>query len=338
MSNPFPEAKQAAVDRALMAAFGTAEIDGAQPVTGGLSGAGVWRIRVGGIAYLLRITNTRDALRDPARGFACMRTAAAAFLAPRVCYADATDGVAISDFIQPLALAEYRGVGHGLVTELAQAVRMLHETSAFPPLVDYLDGLDGLIDQHRQSNFLDPAATVELFARYAELSGEYRTRSKDLVSSHNDLNPGNVIYDGRRLWLVDWEAAFLADRYVDLATVANWFTGDAAGGEALLRTYFGRAPEADEVARFQIMRLVNHVFAGVIFLNVTAAERPGVRLDDRSLVGPRLEALRQRLRAGEFDMMAWGNRVTYGKARLAAALEELRSPACKEALDRIAND
>lgn len=338
MSNPFPEANQTAVARALMAAFGTAELDGAQPVSGGLSGAGVWRIRVGGIAYLLRITNTRDALRDPARSFACLRTAAAAFLAPRVRYADATDGVAISDFIEPCSMAEYPGASHGLVKELAQAVRVLHETSAFPPLVDYLEGLDDLIDQHRQSDVLDPPTTAELFARYAELRAGYRTRPEDLVSSHNDLNPGNVIYDGRRLWLVDWEAAFLADRYVDLATLANWFTGDAAGVAALLTTYFGRAPEADEMARFHLMRLVNHVFTGVIFLNVSAAERPGVRLDDRSLAGPSLDGLRQRLRAGEFDMMAWDNRVTYGKARLAAALEGLRSPACGEALAQIAAD
>ncbi len=338
MSNLFPKAKQAAVERALMAAFGTAELEGSQPLSGGLSGAGVWRIRVGGIDYLLRMTHTRDALSDPARGFACMRTAAAACLAPAVRYADVADGVAISDFIQPLALSEYPGSGPGLVTELARTVRRLHETPAFPPLVDYLEGLDGLIDPQFRSNLLDPAATVELFTRYSELRAEYRTRQDDLVSGHNDLNPGNIIYDGQRLWLVDWEAAFLADRYVDLATVANWFTSEAAAGEMLLTTYFGRAPQAHEVARFQLMRLVNHIFVGVIFLNVTAAEQPGLRLDDRSLAGPSLEQLRQRLRAGEFDMMMWDNRVTYGKARLSAALENLQSPACADALARIADD
>ena len=63
-----------------MAAFGTTELGGAQPLSGGLSGAGLWRIRVGGIAYVLKIEETRDVIRDPARTYACMRTAAAAFL------------------------------------------------------------------------------------------------------------------------------------------------------------------------------------------------------------------------------------------------------------------
>src|ERR1022692_2472698 len=33
------------------------------------------------------------------------------------------------------------------------------------------------------------------------------------VSSHNDLTPENSLFDGDRGWLVDWEAAFLNDRY-----------------------------------------------------------------------------------------------------------------------------
>jgi aminoglycoside phosphotransferase (APT) family kinase protein len=332
MQNPFPEARRAAVERALLAAFGTSELDGAQTVGGGLSGAGVWRIRVGGINYLLRIENGRDKLRDPVRGYACMRTAADAFLAPRVRYADPTDGVSISEFVQPRSLAmDYPGSGSALIVDLAQKVRLLHETPPFPTLIDYLDGLDELIFEHRRLDILEPAATQELFARYGELRASYQTRACDLVSSHNDLNPGNVIYDGQRLWLVDFEAAFLADRFVDLATIANWFTGDAASADTLLQTYFGRAPEPQERARFDLMRLVNHVFCGVIFLNVTCAERPD-GLEDRTLTGPRLAQLRARLGAGGFDMMAWENRVTYGKARLAEALQGLRDPACNEAM------
>jgi aminoglycoside phosphotransferase len=334
MSCPLPEAKRPAIDRALMATFGTSELDGAaQPVSGGLSGAGVWRIRVGGIAYLLRIESARDEFRDPVRHYECLRTAAANFLAPRVRYAEPADGVAIVDFIAPHSLAQdYPGAGHALVIELARAIRVLHETPPFPPLVDYLDGMDNLLALHRGLDILEPEATAELFERYGKLRARYRTVPGDLVSSHNDLNPGNILYDGQRLWLVDWEAAFRADRYVDLATAGNWFTGDAGGEEALLTTYFGRAPDAEEGARFHLMRLVNHLFIGAIFLNVAMTERPGARLDDRTLAGPSLEALRQRLKAGEFDMMAWDNRIIYGKARLAAALEGLRDTACAAAL------
>jgi hypothetical protein len=318
-----------------MAAFGTAELDGAVALSGGLSGAGLWRIRVGGIAYVLKIEEGQHAVTDPARAYVCMRTAAAAFLAPRVRYADPADGVAIIEHVTPVSLGEYPHAGHALIVELAQAARLLHETPAFPPLSDYLDGVGGLIDQFRALDILEPAATEELFARFADLRGAYRTRPADLVSSHNDLNPGNVVYDGTRLWLVDWDAAFLADRYVDLATLANWFTRDVAGEAALLATYFGRAPQPAEQARFDLMRLVNHLFAGVIFLNTALGERPDARLADRTLAGPGLSDLHERLRTGRFAILEWENRVTYGKARLAEALAGVQAPRFAAAMGQV---
>ncbi len=333
MSCAIPENLRPAVERGLLAAFGTTELDAIAPLSGGLSGAAVFRIRVGGIAYALRLTMSRDALRDPARGFACMTTAAQACLAPTVRYACAEDGVAITDLVTQQPLADYPGDGGPLIVELAQAVRLLHETPAFPPLTDYMAGMEDLIALHRASGILDPASTAELFERYAGLARAYRTAPGDLVSSHNDINPGNVIYDGRRLWLIDWEAAFLADRYVDLATTANWLARDAAQEELLLTTYFGGPPGAEQRARFEVMKVVNHVFVGVIFLNTAAAERPGVQPTDATLAGPPLARLRQRLGSGEADFARWDDRVAYGKARLAHALDVLRAPAFARALD-----
>ncbi len=336
MSNTIPEALRPAVDRGLMAAFGTSELDSATPLSGGLSGAGLWRIRVGGIPYVLKIEAGQHAVADPARSYICMRIAAQAFLAPRVRYAEPADGVAIIEHVAPVQLHEYPAAGHALIVELAQSARLLHQTPAFPPQCDYLDGVSDLIDRFRALDILEAGATDELFARFADLRGAYRTRQEDLVSSHNDLNPGNIVYDGQRLWLVDWDAAFLADRYVDLATLAGWFTRDAAGEEKLLATYFGRPPALRERARFEVMRRVNHLFTGVIFLITAATERPGARIADRMLAGPGLSDLHTQLRTGQFAMLEWENRVTYGKARLAAALEGLRAPEFAAALAQLA--
>ncbi|MGZ3376183.1 MAG: phosphotransferase [Phenylobacterium sp.] len=337
MTSPFQERHRDAIDRGLMAAFGTTELDSAMPLSGGLSGAGLWRIRVGGIPYVLKIEAGQHAVIDPARSYACMRIAAAAYLAPRVRYADPADGVAIMDHVTPVPLQDYPGAGHALVVELAQCARLLHQAPAFPPLGDYLGGLNDMVGQLRALQLLEASATDELFSRFADLRGAWRRRDGDLVSSHNDMNPGNIVYDGQRLWLVDWDAAFLADRYVDLATLANWFTRDAAGETALLSTYFGRPPQPEERARFEVMRLVNHIFTGVIFLATAAAERPGLRLDDRTLAGPGLADLHQRLRTGRFSILEFDNRVTYGKARLAAALLGLQSPEFAEALAQMAD-
>jgi hypothetical protein len=84
------------------------------------------------------------------------------------------------------------------------------------------------------------------------------------------------------------------------------------------------------------MRQVSHLFYGMMFLNGAAVERPGVALTDRTLAGPSLGSLREGLGAGAFSLQAWESRITYGKARLAAALDGLRSPACATALELVA--
>lgn len=325
--------RRAAVARALTRTFGVAEPDSESRLSGGLSGAGVYRIRVGGIAYVLRVETPQNAFGDLRRAYACLRMAAQAALTPTVRYACAEDGVAILDFVEPRSLAiDYPGDGGPLVVELAQTVRALHQTPAFPPLVDYLEGMEALIARHRASRLLDPAVTAPVLDLYAGLAAGYRTRPEDLVSSHNDLNPANIVYDGRRLWFIDWEAAFLADRYVDLATLANWFASDPAREDLLLRTYFNAPPTDEQHARLYLMRQVNHVFYGMVMLNGAADERPEARLPDADLSGPSMDEIGGRLRLGDFDMAAWENRIAYAKARLRAARDGLQGPAFEAAM------
>ena len=233
MPTSIPEPRREAVNRALTGAFGTTVLDAVAPISGGLSGAGLYRIRVGGIAYVLRIEPPAHAFGDPARGFACMRTAAEAFLAPRVRYADPVDGVAIMDLVAQRSLAlDYPGDGKPLIVELAQAVRLLHETPPFPPLVDYMAGMQMVIGQQLQSGLLDPSVFHELMELYAGLTAVYRTAASDRVSSHNDLNPGNVLFDGTRLWLVDWEYGGFGTPLFDLA---NLFQDCGAVGDRQMR-------------------------------------------------------------------------------------------------------
>lgn len=329
---PIPETRRPAVDRALLAAFGTTTLDAIAPLSGGLSGALIYRIRVGGIAYLLRIEGSRDAFRDPGRWYACMRIAAEAVIAPRVRYADPADGVAIMEFIVERSLSQdFLGSRDDLITEAAQILRALHQAPAFPPLVDYMEGMEAILGEHRSTGLLEPAATAPLLDRWAALKSAYRTDPADLVSSHNDLNPRNVLYDGRRLWFVDWESSFLADRYVDLATLANFMTSGAAEADLLLGVYLGQAPDDRQRARLHVMRQVNHLFYGLIMLNAVAGQRPGVAAPG-GLAAPDLAEIHQGLGAGTYVLDGWEGQVTYGKSRLGAALAGMSTPAFDQAV------
>jgi thiamine kinase-like enzyme len=76
----------------------------------------------------------------------------------------------------------------------------------------------------------------------------------DIAFCHNDLLAGNLIDDGKRLWLIDWDYAGFNSPLFDLANLAsnNGFT--PALEQRLLALYFGHPADADLFARFRAMR------------------------------------------------------------------------------------
>ena len=307
-----------AVARALRATFATDVVDAETRLTGGLSGAGSWRIRVGGIPYALRVDTARDAVRDPVRAQACQRIAADALLTPRLRHADPEGGVTIVEWIEVRPLSDFPGGGAALLDELARTVRLLHETPAFPPLMDYADALDGLVRGLLARPLLAPANRERMAVLWDDLAAAGRAAGVETVSSHNDLNPRNILSDGRRLWLVDWESAFAADRYVDLAAVANLFTPSPEAVDRMLSVYFGAPPTDRQRARLALARRVSHLFYAVMFLTLAAEERPDARLAPDVACRP-LDQFHAALGEGRPLLETWQGRLEYGLARLAAA-------------------
>ena len=63
-----------------------------------------------------------------------------------------------------------------------------------------------------------------------------------IIFGHNDLLPANILDDGQRLWLIDYEYAGFSTALFDLAGVASNADMTAAQSDALLHSYFGTAP------------------------------------------------------------------------------------------------
>jgi thiamine kinase-like enzyme len=75
-----------------------------------------------------------------------------------------------------------------------------------------------------------------------------------IVFGHHDLLPGNVMDDGERLWLIDWEYGGFGTAMFDLANLsANGAFGEAED-EALLDAYFEGKVSVDLRRSFQAMK------------------------------------------------------------------------------------
>ncbi len=260
-----PEEKKSAVANALNVAFGTSEIEDIRQLTAGLSTALIFRIVVKGKAYLLRVITRTDAMADPTHYYSCMEPAAEAGLAPKVWYAGIEDRISITDFIEPnpfpIELARIK---------MPSLLKDLHALPPFPHTVKYIDFVDGIVQKFRESKILPERMTEDLFDQYARISKIYPRTGPDMVACHNDLKPENIIYDGERPWLVDWEAAFLNDRYSDLSIVKNFVVKNDDEEKEFLRNYFGTEPTDYQLARLFLMQQVVNMAYFVFFLNITA--------------------------------------------------------------------
>src|SRR5882757_2245331 len=130
-----------------------------------------------------------------------------------------------------------------------------------------------------------------------------------MVSSHNDLfKPDNVLFDGARVWLVDWEAAFLNDRYFDLAVVANLIVNDEAEERAYLERYFGQPPDEYQLARFFLMRQLVHMFYTMGYLFLSSLAGPV----DQPAKLPDFKDFKRRMWAGEVSLTDKDTKIAYG--------------------------
>ena len=191
-------------------------------------------------SLLLRIETARDPFRNPHRSYVCLRTAAIAGIAPAVHVADPDAGIVVMDFIHQRPITEHPGGAVGVLRELGELVAQLQATATFPPLLDdFAALLDQMLAMIEGAGVFAPGVLAPVHDGFERICAAYPWDRDAQVSSHNDVNPFNVLFDGDRLWLIDWEIAFRNDPFADVACVANNFADPVAPG--LGRRARGRA-------------------------------------------------------------------------------------------------
>lgn len=332
LTQVIPASKIDAVQKALQSAFPGRSVDDITVLAGGLSSALVYRIVADGTPYVLRLVMQVSPFNDPARQYACMQIAANGGIAPPVIYANADDAVSITGFIDAQPIADHFTTPFERAAAMAALARSIHALPPFPKLVSYLDGIDMFIENVKGFGLLPESATAEHFALYAEIQRAYPRHDPDAVSSHNDLNPNNILFDGNRFWVIDWEAAFLSDRYVDLATIGRTMPSDAALEDHFLRAYFGDALDEYKRARYFLMQQVCHVFYSLAFMAMVAGRGSAGTPVDPSMETPRLAEFHRLIGSGTLSLGDPETQLTYAKVSLNEALHNMRTPRFAESI------
>lgn len=325
-----PKNKLDDVKRALQSTFGATTYDDIKELTTGLSNALVLRIVVQGKPYLLKIART-DALSDPTLYYyTCMKSAAEAGIAPKVWYAGVADGISITDFVElkPFPLLEAK-------IKMADVLCKLHSLSPFSKTIHSLDTTNRFAQKFWEANILPENLTEMLFRSLERITRVYPRNKADLVPSHNDLKPENILYDGNKVWLSDWEAAFTNDKYSDLSIVANFVMIKEDDEAEFLNRYFGRNATEYEFTRFYLMRQIMHMSYFTVFMVIVAAT--GKHIDLNAIGKNDFRGFHNRMWAGEIDLAYDELKMEYALVHLEQLHRNLQTKRFEGALNIVSN-
>jgi thiamine kinase-like enzyme len=303
------------------------------PVTGGASGALIYRVEENGRRYLLRMEGARRSpLRNPHQ-YACMRIASDAGIAPSLHHVDAEAGVALMDFVSVRPFEEFPGGRIALARAAGELVARLQAAPAFPQFVEYFDALERLLRYLRSANLFAPGLLDPHLDGFSRIRAALPPSAVQ-VSAHNDPNPRNMLFDGRRLWLVDWETAYRNDPLVDIAILLDQLETTPETEDALLAAWCGRQPDAGLRARLLLVRAATRLYyAGLVLASFAAVprERP-----DSDISAPTPGEFRRAVEEGRLAPASRETLYTLGKMQLAGFLAALAAPGFAEALAEVA--
>jgi thiamine kinase-like enzyme len=255
------QAELAAALAALEPELGRAE---SEPVAldGGITNRN-FRLTIGGRDVVVRLPGKDTELlgidREAER--AATEAAAAVGVGPEVVAFRTEPLCLVTQFITGRQLDAPEVRGHA--GEIAAALRAFH---GGPPLRSRFDAF-AIVDAYHATAVAHgapvPPAFPGLVARARDIRAALTHPEHAPVPCHNDLLTANLLHDGERVRIVDWEYAGVGDRFFDLGnlSVNNAFAED--DDERLLAAYFGAPCTRRRFAALRLMRIMSDFREGM---------------------------------------------------------------------------
>jgi Ser/Thr protein kinase RdoA (MazF antagonist) len=284
----------------------------------GLSGAEVYDVATDSGDFVVRIL-VGSGREHWHRRITLLRLVADAGISPPLAWVDEGARATISpkitgQFAGALADPEARPRA---IASVVDALARLHRlrADAFGPADPVATARMLWYDQVAKPGFPAWASpAVALIDRAATLLDDDPRR----VPSHGDMNPTNVLWDGMRVWLVDWDASGLTHPYYDLAVLAMFLRLDDAVALDLLARQEGTRITSEQAETFRALRRLGAILCGTMFMRL-AGELASVvprHLDET----PTLLQFYARLRTGELALRTSRGQALFGAAMLKEAI------------------
>jgi aminoglycoside phosphotransferase (APT) family kinase protein len=292
------------------------------PIAMGFSGAAVYRVDAAGRSFVLKLARADETDVDWRRALQIQRTAADAGLTPAIIHVDESRRAVLTAFVVdrvfPARYFDPR-THTTAVGELGRTVRRIHALP-IPAEASPRDPRALIVQlwSELRSGFAIPGFAAE--AIEGAIAAAPPAGISAPVLGHNDLNPSNLLYDGKSLLVLDWSTAGPADPFVDLATLAVFLRMDDATCLRLLAAYADEPPRDSLPERFVYTRRLMAALVGAMMLHLARRRGHASAAADETLTTTlSLGAFYQEMRAGKVNPATPDGQWAFGKALLKAS-------------------
>ena len=223
----------------------------AEPLKGGLSNE-IWKVTDDAGAHVVRFGRDYPFHHvDRAREAMVTRAAHAAGFAPAVLYT--APGIMVTAFV-----SSHTWGPEEMRANAARFGRLLRQFHTRMPA--RIEGAAFLFwPFHVNRDYLRQLTGTADLTRWQALNAALEATQPPLplVFGHNDLLPANVLDDGDRLWLIDYEYAGFGTCLFDLAGAASNAGMHPEEAEALLAAYLDQTPDAAFRRAFDAMQVTS---------------------------------------------------------------------------------
>jgi thiamine kinase-like enzyme len=178
--------------------------------------------------------------------------AAAAGAAPPVFEYRPQDRLLVIGYVEGRTLNNNDVAAADNIPRIAQACRRLHSGPRFGNDFDMFAIQQRYYQAATSRGFRIPAGYDDLLPQVRAAQGALAATATATVPCHNDLLPANLIDDGDRIWLIDYELSGNNDACFELGNIAAEAQLPPDALSELVTAYYGK-PRRSKIARARLL-------------------------------------------------------------------------------------
>ena len=234
-----------------------------QPLSGGLTNSN-YKVEVDGTPFFVRVPGESTELLAVDRNNEYHNTKAASEtgVAPKVLYYLPEHCVMVLEFLDGETMSKDSLNASGMPTRMAQSIKRLHSGPRFLTDFNMFRLTEYYLNLCKERDIRIPDGYLERMSTVEQIEKAMSVHPLDTVPCNNDLLAENYLYDGKQLWLIDYEYSGNNDPTFELGNTCQEMQFNDEQINEVCAAYFGTA-SSNVIARMKLNMIMSDVGWGL---------------------------------------------------------------------------